>query len=66
MFGHGSQGDKKCSHECNSLVKLKMVNCLKSNVKQNYKEEEYLRQGTWWLFGNDVAQDLNQTDQFCE
>ena len=45
----------KGSHKCNSFMKLKMVNCLTSNVTQNYKEKDHLRYGTWWLFGTEVA-----------
>ena len=30
----------KSNHEHNSFVELKMVNCLTSNVKQNYKEKK--------------------------
>ena len=54
----------KCNHERNPLVKLKVVNCLISNVEQNYMEKEHLRLGAWWLLVNDVTKDLNQNNQF--
>ena len=33
----------KCNHERDLLVKLKEVNCVISNVEQNYTEKEHLR-----------------------
>ena len=39
MSGQGSK-EMKYSDEGNPLMKLKMVNCITSNVKQNYMEKE--------------------------
>ena len=39
MSGQGVE-EIKSSHEQKSFVELKMVNCLTSNVKQNYKEKK--------------------------